>query len=69
MHWCKMSGKPILRLVRHHNGMDSDAVVYFNIKVVEEIQKHGVLPLLRLLSETRGSSSPGQFRDLLLVFA
>ena len=68
MHWCKMSGKPILRLVRHHNGMDSDAVVYFNIKVVKEIQKHGVLPLLRLLSEARGSSSPGQFRDLLLVF-
>ena len=64
MHWCKMSGKAILRVVRHHNGTDSDAVVYFNIKVVKEMQKHGVLPLLRLLAEARGSSSQGQFRDL-----
>ena len=68
MHWCRMSGKPILRLVRHHNGMDSDAVVYFNIKVVKEIQKHGVMPILRLLSEARGSRSPGQFRNRLWVF-
>ena len=55
IHWCNMSAKPVLRLVCHHNGMNSDRVVYFNIKVVKEIQNHRVLPLLRLISEARGS--------------